>query len=316
MNFANSSHDKRAAGSRRVTPPAPADTGQTPPPPPPQQYPPVQAQTGSDQNTCIIVGVLLGVAAVFMIVVLAVLAAILLPALARAREAARRASCMNNLKQCELIFKIHADDDPGGYWPPLSSAEPMLMFEPDSVDPGFFADPQILFCPSNPDAGASGVIGDHSYVYFGYALTSEDELLAFLESYPGFMQRGADFTQDLPAPSGRGSFGGDEFLRLREDVGADAGVSPGEIPVMFDTASNHVPAGSNVLYLDGRVEFVRSPGFPITQAVAEALDRPDVQSLRMLPEHSDTLALSGVRAWVSQGGSYRPVNLQIPCRSP
>ena len=44
-----------------------------------------------------------------VIAIIGILAAILLPALARARESARRASCQNNLKQMALAFQVHAD---------------------------------------------------------------------------------------------------------------------------------------------------------------------------------------------------------------
>ena len=50
--------------------------------------------------------------------IIGVLAAILLPALARAREAARRASCANNLKQMGLSFKMYANES-GGVFPPM-----------------------------------------------------------------------------------------------------------------------------------------------------------------------------------------------------
>ena len=52
-----------------------------------------------------------------VIAIIGILAAILLPALARAREAARRASCANNLKQWGIIYKMYSNESKGGKYP-------------------------------------------------------------------------------------------------------------------------------------------------------------------------------------------------------
>ncbi len=89
-----------------------------------------------------------------VIAIIAILAAILLPALARAREAARRASCSSNLKQLGIVFQMYANEDRGHKFPPrrtfncdgtLSST---MIFDGNAVMPEYLSDVDVVWCPS------------------------------------------------------------------------------------------------------------------------------------------------------------------------
>ena len=88
-----------------------------------------------------------------VIAIIGILAAILLPALARAREAARRSSCANNLKEFGLVYKMYCNESAGKFppcqhQPPATTRGILSMPCAYSVYPEYLTDTQIFKCPS------------------------------------------------------------------------------------------------------------------------------------------------------------------------
>ncbi len=78
-----------------------------------------------------------------VIAIIAILAAMLLPALAKAKETAKRISCLNNLQQLSLAAHMYVDDNRGAY-PPRSDADRW----PDKFYNTYGKNLKLLLCPS------------------------------------------------------------------------------------------------------------------------------------------------------------------------
>ncbi len=98
-----------------------------------------------------------------VIAIIGILAAILLPALARAREAARRASCANNLRQFGTIFKMYANETRGEYFPPQQQAcittGANAGFAGEYLYPDYWTDINLKVCPSDSRTYSAGEVG-------------------------------------------------------------------------------------------------------------------------------------------------------------
>ena len=114
-----------------------------------------------------------------VIAIIAILAAMLMPALSKAREAAKASNCLSNLKQCVQAQQMYAGDSDG--------LIAMINKNKSADDPAIgrstwmgalisfkytTSTPSLFCCPSRP--GESSQMGGDGEIYYGYGMYSRN----------------------------------------------------------------------------------------------------------------------------------------------
>jgi prepilin-type N-terminal cleavage/methylation domain-containing protein/prepilin-type processing-associated H-X9-DG protein len=192
-----------------------------------------------------------------VIAIIAILASMLLPALARAKEAANRIRCVNNLKQLVLSVKLYADDNDGQY-PPRTNA----WRWPTQLLP-FYLNTNLLLCATDAQRGppqsdfASPTIPDRanrSYMINGWndmysdILTVAHSMKETAVIYPSeTIVFGEKKNEPTPSPH--------YFMDLNEGVGNDLDqVEQGCHSVAH---KGRYSGGSNFAFVDGGARYMR-----------------------------------------------------------
>ena len=190
-----------------------------------------------------------------VIAIIAILASMLLPALARAKEAANRIKCTNNLRQVELSLKMYADDN-DGLFPPRTNARrwPTLLLE-------YYRTTNMLLCPADllrgpPQTDFSSPTpadrANRSYMINGWNDVFKDALITSHSMKETAVIYPSDTTmfgekKNQPNPSPH------YFMDLDQGVGND--MDQIEQGCHSVTSKQKNAGGSNFAFVDGSVRY-------------------------------------------------------------
>jgi prepilin-type N-terminal cleavage/methylation domain-containing protein len=178
-----------------------------------------------------------------VIAIISILAAMLLPSLARAKGAALRISCVNNMRQIGLSAHMYADDFQGQFPPRVN---PTWL----STLQHYFKNVAVLHCPSDKGAGHSYLINGWND-YFETTLSEES-----WEKYKNYQWPSGILETAIPYPSDTIIFGekrtGSSHVHMDFYQGAGNDVQEVE-QARHGTGPNMSVAQSNYVMVDGSI---------------------------------------------------------------
>ena len=188
-----------------------------------------------------------------VIAIIAILAAILFPVFARAREQARKTSCLSNLKQIGLACHMYAQDYDELFPVDNHICNPHLRLLNEIMP--YVKNYQIFYCPSAVKMGMSYLVdtaanraaGNISYYYFSFDQLPSTAPPAGPPDHLGWIDR---FFYNRKY--------GDTTRVMSEMWDTDYWMASDWFakPVSFGNGIHGGPYGSlNVLYLDGHVKY-------------------------------------------------------------
>jgi prepilin-type N-terminal cleavage/methylation domain-containing protein/prepilin-type processing-associated H-X9-DG protein len=215
-----------------------------------------------------------------VIAVIAILAALLLPALAAAKETARRGSCLNNLKQEGIALQIYANDNNNKVmdlrYPPAWNVGPYPHnfghgAWPWDLDVAYINalwqnganNQNIYYCPSNPGFDVTNT-WDFDTVYNGHNPPTF-RITDYVWFLPGTPSVAANRVYEPATVLGVVTNRASDVAIGMDVVASDpttksfAVITVGGLPPNIVQRTSHLvgktPAGGNTLYLDGHADW-------------------------------------------------------------